>query len=173
MNPRTLVLTVLLLGSCALTEQNAAIDDVRNNQSDQSPSTSGAADSTRPITDLAQARSRWKESGLSSYKFTQQRSCFCRREYTRAIAVVVQNDSIAAATYEDSGLPVSKGVRKTVRSIDGWLDYIATRQLNDPYEFEALFHPKHGYPIRYSVDQREGVADDTEEVIFSAFNALP
>ena len=173
MNPRYLVLAVLLLGGCALTEQNAAIDDSQNSPGDQSPSSSEATDPTLPITDLAQARSRWKESGLSSYKFTRQRHCFCRREYTRPLAVVVKDGSIISATYEDSGLPVSKGVRKTVRTIGGWLDYIATRKLNNPYEFEATFDPQHGYPIRYSVDQREGVADDTERVMFRSFSALP
>ena len=170
MNAWYAILVALLLGSCALTKPEA---EAPNDQSAQADNPSQAADSTRPVTTIAQARVLWKQSQIKSYNFSQQRHCFCRREYTRPIAVVVKDGSIISATYEDSGLPVSNGVRKTVRTIGDWLDYIATRQLNDPYEFEAIFHPQHGYPIRYNVDQREGVADDTEEVMFRSFSALP
>ena len=50
----------------------------------------GCGDSVGPLTELARAEMRWRQSGVHTYSLALTRSCFCGQEATGLVTVSVR-----------------------------------------------------------------------------------
>jgi hypothetical protein len=98
----------------------------------------------------------WRSKAPPAYTFIHERGCYCPRDYTAPVRVVVENGQVTSARFADGADAPSERV-VTIddlhRDIDRWLD-------RQPAHFEAEFDETWGYPRSAQVDESRSIADD-------------
>jgi len=108
-----------------------------------------------PLSEHEQARQRWQQQSLSSYRFQVRQQCYCPPEALKPVAVTVINGQT------DSALPLANpDINKT---IDQWFAFIADKQLNHWHRVDVRYHPTLGYPLHIQLDYSPRMADDEQQ----------
>ena len=120
--------------------------------------------------DLALARERWAESGIRSYDYVVQRSCFCAPAFVRPITVSVTNGVVTREVFADTGEPVTNSVLDfgTVESLFAVVDTAVARHVD---RIDASYDPVSGVPVSISIDPSFQTADEEVSYVVSVFRA--
>lgn len=117
------------------------------------------------------AKAQWQDQGISNYRFTVERQCFCQHDYTRAVRIVVDNGKIVEARFADDAEVVPAGIRAELRTMAQWLTYIETLEAKKPHRLQVQLDAETGHLIKLEVDHHPRIADDELTVIISDFSA--
>lgn len=119
---------------------------------------------------LNEARDRWKSQGFTDYQITVDRSCFCVREATGEVYMVVRNAAVAYRTYVSTGQPVAAQWAELFPDIPG-LFRVIEDAIHDADDLVVRYHPRLGYPESISIDFVVNAIDD--EVAYTTVGFQP
>ncbi len=109
---------------------------------------------------LAEARTRWQETGITSYRATIDVRCFC--DVQGPISVVVTDGFVSEVSVEASQwFPLR--VEEVFDSIE---EHIGGDHV------ELAFHPEHGYPVTAILDPIANGSDDEIEYAITALSPI-
>jgi hypothetical protein len=112
---------------------------------------------------LEQARAQWRSQGLSDYRFTFRRICFCAPSATEPAEVTVRGGVIVSVRSVADGSPVDPQFYFTIEGLFGLLsDAIDAGAA----QVRADYDPGRGHPTSGYIDRNEMIAD--EELGFTA-----
>jgi hypothetical protein len=118
---------------------------------------------------LEDAKQRWDESEIVSYKYVFDQICFCFPP--GPIEIEVANCTIDSAAFLTEGFEDDDATDRasTIEQLFAGLEQsLASCPDNGPDSYQASFHPDLGYPLNVNID-REFAAQD-EEIIYSVRN---
>jgi hypothetical protein len=121
--------------------------------------------------DLAYHRQLWEAQGITSYRFSYRRACFCSDINMLEIDVV--HGVVAAARYADGGAPVGDIYQATLPTVGTLFDIVEAALDSRADALRVTYHPALGYPTEISVDYRFVVADDEFGYTVSSLVLLP
>ncbi|RMH19368.1 MAG: hypothetical protein D6701_05130 [Gemmatimonadetes bacterium] len=107
---------------------------------------------------LAEARERWRATGLDTYGFTMRRSCFCPPPHR--VSLIVREGRLSHVADLETGEGVPPESMAFYRDVEGLFDMVAQAVERDAARLEVTFDPQMGYPSSVSIDFRFEVADD-------------
>ena len=132
----------------------------------------GCADVLGPEQEeLAEARDRWAETRVDSYRFDFQRICFCPPDFVRPVRIEVLAGTVTSAVYVDTGEPIS-GLLSSVPTIEDLFDEIQDAMDRDPFLLMADYHVDIGYSTSVSIDFNEQTIDEEMAFSVSSFQLL-
>ena len=132
----------------------------------------GCADALGPEQEeLAEARDRWAETRVDSYRFDFQRICFCPPDFVRPVRIEVLAGTVTSAVYVDTGEPIS-GLLSSVPTIEDLFDEIQDAMDRDPFSLMADCHVDIGYSTSVSIDFNEQTIDEEMAFSVSSFQLL-
>jgi hypothetical protein len=116
---------------------------------------------TRSLVELAQARARWADAGLTSYSLVQRRICFCPPPHEWRMVVVngqpafidqVLDPDVANRAMEQTALSQSMSVEQ----LFDWIE----QQIEGAGTIDVLYDESLGYPAQIDADPVLGAVDD-------------
>ncbi len=122
-------------------------------------------------TELDAARARWQSAGLTSYRYTIARSCFCAAEVTRAVTVVVRAGAVASRTYVDTGAEVAPSLASSFPTVDGLFAELEEAVSRRPTVMTAAYDTVDGHLLLVFIDFVANVADDEISLTLTEFAA--
>lgn len=126
----------------------------------------GASRSNSRLLDaVADAKRRWEEMGLSSYRVKTRLSCFCPRRPSFDVAVAVSDGEVITALGNDGSgsyvIPIEPELFRDWYTVAGMFERIE-RSLPTVDELQAEFDPDRGYPTKLAFDYTLASADEGE-----------
>ncbi|MEP6729142.1 MAG: DUF6174 domain-containing protein [bacterium] len=125
---------------------------------------------TQAISDLTVARQRWQAGRPVAYDYTLNISCFCGTEITRAVIIVVRNNTVESRTYADNGQAVAATFNSSFPTMDGFFDVLVSATARNPYRMDAAYDPVLGYPTHANIDFERDTADEEMFYQISSFH---
>jgi hypothetical protein len=112
--------------------------------------------------DLASARQRWLAAGITHYRFTEQRACFCIatqpvRIEVRRKASPPHHESITSILFENGGQPPLESVQ-LFHTVDQLFALVQSSIDND-VEILVSYHPTYGYPTSVDIEPSQHPVD--------------
>lgn len=135
MNPRSGLLTLLLLAGCSTSPDGQADD---------------------PQGQLA----LWTASRPAEYSYTHSRGCFCPRTYTGPFLVEARGDAVTRVRRVEGEDTVEVTENLQSHSILSIFESVKTHLEKDNYQERVEYHPTYGHPVEAYFDGSAGVADD-------------
>jgi hypothetical protein len=126
----------------------------------------GVTESSRQREQLADARQKWKSSGIVGYSYRFQWSCFCSPEYVAPVIITVRDGVIDSVRYADSSRPLDRSRYADYRTVEKLFDYIQDALDNGAFSVSVVYDAELGYPRNGQIDRAENAMDDE-----SAFRA--
>lgn len=154
-------LAAALLAACLTTA--AACSDASGPRAGEQVDDSFAPLAAASQAKLLAARQRWEAAGITHYRFTEQRTCFCsstrpvRLEVQRK-AAVPHHEAVVSLGYDDAGASVRVESPELYPTVDGLFDLIASSLEND-VELLVSYHPEYGYPTKVDVEPSQHPVD--------------
>jgi hypothetical protein len=116
---------------------------------------------TRQLVELAQARARWADGGLTSYAVTQRRICFCPPPFEWTVVVENGQPSFVSAVLDPSvpdrtGELLALGLSMSVEDLFDWIE----SQIRGGGEIDVTYDADLGYPVHVAADPVPGAVDD-------------
>ncbi len=124
-----------------------------------------------PQSELGAHRRKWSARGISSYRYTVRRVCFCPPPLTRAVTVTVREGAVRGAMYADDGTPVSAEDLHHFATVDQLFRVVQEALDRDAEELAVTYDPVYGYPRTIRIDFRKATADD--EQFYTASDLQP
>jgi hypothetical protein len=115
------------------------------------------------------ALSYWQQAGLTSYRYTLRRVCFCLPE--GPMQITVQGGVVSSIVDTISGLPVNPSWLGHLGTIDSLLA-LAAQAERTAAVMSAHYDPTWGYPTDLYIDWLAAVADDEISYQITAFVAI-
>jgi hypothetical protein len=112
-----------------------------------------------PADQLEQARARWQQAGIASYRYTITRTCECTPEMTGPVTVEVRSGQVASQRYE-TGSAVDPQYADLFAPVPGLFDLIERAILLPAASVSVRYHQTLGYPESIAIDEVAGVVDD-------------
>jgi hypothetical protein len=136
-----------------------------------SPSASASAAIDGEIDTLDEARAVWASSGISNYRYTITRQCFCMEEYIGPFTVQVQN-GVSTATRTSDGSAVDTIILELLPlSAEELLAFVEERQ--EQASFRVTYDQATGLPLSVWSDPIPQAADDELGIEVRDFAATP
>ena len=111
---------------------------------------------------LASARQRWLAAGITRYRFTERRICFC--VLTQPVRIEVQrkaspphHESISSILFEDGGQLPLESVQY-FHTVDQLFALVQSSIDND-VEILVSYHPTYGYPTSVDIEPSQHPVD--------------
>lgn len=117
---------------------------------------------------LAQARGQWQSQGLSDYRFTFRRICFCAPPVTDPVVVSVRRGAIVAVERVADGAPQDPAFYYT---IEGIFELLEDAIDQGAHQVRVEYDPARGYPTSAYIDRNFQIAD--EELGLTASDVQP
>jgi len=124
-----------------------------------------------PGDQLEQARARWQQSGVVSYRYTITRSCECTPEMAGPVTVEVRSGQVASRRYE-GGSAVDPQYADLFATVPGLFDLIERAIRLPAASVSVRYHGRLGYPESVAIDQVAGVVDDEVSYRVTGFTTL-
>lgn len=112
-----------------------------------------------PLLLLERNEATWSRAGITSYRYTIARSCFCIPESSGPVTVEVRSGQVVDRRYE-SGLGVSPQYSDIFTSVPGLFSLIREAVAYPAASVSVRYHPKLGYPESIAIDWVAGAVDD-------------
>ncbi len=136
-----------------------------------SPSASASATIDGEIDTLDEARIVWETSGISNYRYTISRQCFCMEEYIGPFTVQVQN-GVSTATRTSDGSEVDPLILEQLPlSAEELFAFVEERQ--EQASFRVTYDQATGLPLSVWSDPIPQAADDELGIEVRDFTATP
>jgi hypothetical protein len=129
----------------------------------------GCGDGVGPLSELARAELRWRQSAVQTYSLALTRSCFCGQGATGLVTVSVRGGVVESRIYGD-GSPVPENLYRAFPDVPGLFALIGDA-LRDGGNVTVTYHPILGTPTQAAIDFHPGAIDD--EVYYSAVVNVP
>lgn len=111
--------------------------------------------------DLREAQALWERQGVSSYRYTVRRSCFCGGpEVLGPVRVEVRGGQTVSVTHLVSGTAVRAGAFDGLDTVEDLFAAVRAALDSDPDELTARYDPVRGHPVRLYADYDVRVADE-------------
>lgn len=121
---------------------------------------------------LLKMQQLWKSQNSSNYSYNVKKQYFCSPDYTREMRVLVADNAVADAQYEDTNEQVSKKIVKQLVTIPGWFIEISKAIDNELGEVEVVYDKIQGYPENIKIDEHKRRSDDELTIIISEITKL-
>jgi len=136
-----------------------------------SPSATASATIDGEIDTLDEARAVWTTSGISNYRYTITRQCFCMETYIGPFAVQVQN-GVSIATRLSDGSEVDPIILELLPlSAEELFAFVEERQAQA--SFRVTYDQATGLPLSVWSDPIPEAADDELGIEVRDFTATP
>ena len=136
-----------------------------------SPSATASATIDGEIDTLDEARAVWTTSGISNYRYTISRQCFCMEEYIGPFTVQVQN-GVSTATRLSDGSEVDPIILELLPlSAEELFAFVEERQ--EQVSFRVTYDQATGLPLSVWSDPIPEAADDELGIEVRDFTATP
>ncbi len=136
-----------------------------------SPSATASATVDGEIDSLVEARTVWASSGISNYRYTITRQCFCMETYIGPFAVQVQN-GVSIATRLSDGSEVDPIILELLPlSAEELFAFAEERQ--EQASFRVTYDQATGLPLSVWSDPIPQAADDELGIEVRDFAATP
>lgn len=136
-----------------------------------SPSATASATIDGEIDSLAEARAVWATSGISNYRYTITRQCFCMETYSGPFTVQVQN-GVSTATRISDGSEVDPLILNQLPlSAEELFAFAEERQ--GQASFRVTYDQATGLPLSVWSDPIPQAADDELGIEVRDFTATP
>lgn len=112
-----------------------------------------------PLLLLEQNEATWSRAGITSYRYTITRSCYCLVESSGPVVVEVRSGQVVDRRY-GSGLAVSPQYSDIFTSIPGLFGLIRDAATHPAASVSVRYHPELGYPESIAIDWVAGAVDD-------------
>ena len=114
--------------------------------------------------ELEEAREKWEDQGIDSYRITVRESCFCPIELGGPFVVTVVRGQVASVVYTGEGTDVVP-VARIPLTVDMLFDTVEQAE-RDAAEVRVEYDPTYGFPATIFVDRIQNAVDD--EVYYEA-----
>ena len=114
---------------------------------------------------------RWTASGVVSYQYRFERSCFCAPDDTRPVLIRVDADSIVSIQDALTGEVLDQSVFDRYPTVGGLFEIILDAIELQAQQLEVRYHEQFGYPTRIVIDYRAQISD--EELFIEARELEP
>ncbi len=135
------------------------------------PSATASATIDGEIDTLDEARTVWASSGISSYRYTISRQCFCMEEYIGPFTVQVQNGVSTATRLSDRSEVDPIILELLPLSAEELFDFVEERQAQA--SFRVTYDQATGLPLSVWSDPIPEAADDELGIEVRDFTATP
>lgn len=112
-----------------------------------------------PLLLLERNEATWSRAGITSYRYTITRSCYCLAESSGPVTVEVRGGQVVDRRYE-SGLGVSPQYSDIFTSVPGLFSLIREAVAYPATSVTVRYHPQLGYPESIAIDWVAGAVDD-------------
>jgi len=129
-----------------------------------SPSATASATVDGEIDSLVEARTVWASSGISNYRYTITRQCFCMETYIGPFAVQVQN-GVSIATRLSDGSEVDPIILELLP--------LSAEERQAQASFRVTYDQATGLPLSVWSDPIPQAADDELGIEVRDFTATP
>ena len=129
-----------------------------------SPSATASATVDGEIDSLVEARTVWASSGISNYRYTITRQCFCMEEYIGPFTVQVQN-GVSIATRLSDGSEVDPIILELLP--------LSAEERQAQASFRVTYDQATGLPLSVWSDPIPQAADDELGIEVRDFTATP
>ncbi len=114
-----------------------------------------------PVQDtLNKHLSMWKNVNIRDYSYEFQRSCFCLREYTKAVLIQVKNGIVTDAKFKDNNKPLPSSLKGNRQTIDNLFETIQDAIDRKADSIEVRYNEQYGFPTSIAVDYDQRMADE-------------
>jgi len=124
-----------------------------------------------PLLLLERNEATWSRAGVTSYRYTIARSCFCVPESSGPVTVEVRSGQVVDRRYE-SGLGVSPQYSDIFTSVPGLFGLIREAAAYPAASVTVRYHPQLGYPESIAIDWVAGAVDDEVSYRISALTLI-
>jgi hypothetical protein len=125
---------------------------------------------SRAKSDFARSRALWTSARPATYDYTITVSCFCGREITRAVVVVVQGATVVSRTYVDDGTPVPAASISLFSTIEGVFDIIGNAVDHNYAHVGVTYDTALAYPTTIALDESTAIVDDERVYTLTNFH---
>jgi len=137
-------------------------------------STPPQAEDTPPdrVSAYKQALGNWQNNHITRYQLTYKNLCFCDRDLTRPIQVVVSNGTAISGIFTDDNKPLTPSLLKDTLTINQAFQLINRAIKLNAYKLDVQYNKIYGYPAKLFVDIDKRLADDTQDIEILDFKIL-
>lgn len=121
---------------------------------------------------LREAMELWQQSGVTSYRYTFTRRCFCPRERTGPVRIEVRNGQPVSVTPTEGVTTITRSAFDAYDTVEELFAAIAAASERRPFLMAARYDENLGYPVEMGVDYRPNVADDEDGFLVSGFERI-
>ena len=114
--------------------------------------------------ELEDAREKWRDQGIDSYRITVRESCFCPIELGGPFVVTVVRGRITSVVYTGEGTDVVPHERIPL-TVDELFATVQEAE-REAAKVEAEYDPTYGFPATIVIDRIRNAVDD--EVYYEA-----
>ena len=117
---------------------------------------------------LEDNKQKWLEAGLTHYRYTLERSCFCTEEARRPVDNTFDNGELTSVFHDGSKGEVPDSNQLNVKDMFKLIDEALSRGADD---IQVEYDSRLGYPTSIYIDYDQGLAD--EELSLTVRNLHP
>ena len=170
-----ITLLLVLLAACgsptASPSPSASASASPEPSAEGSPTPAPSSSPAGEIDSLAEARAVWTSSGISSYRYTITRQCFCVETYVGPFTVRVR-DGVSAVTRTSDGSEVDPLILELLPlSAEELFAFVEERQAQA--SFRVTYDQAIGLPLSVWSDPIPEAADDELGIEVRDFTATP
>ena len=114
---------------------------------------------------------QWQKADIHNYSYVFQRSCFCMRDYTKAVLITVDNDVVVDAKFADSKGNLPDQLKINRQPISYLFDKIQDAIDRKAHSINVKYNEQFGYPTSISIDYDQQIADEELYLRASDFKA--
>ena len=167
----TIALLTLAVAACGSHTSSPTPSFTASPTASPSPSTTASATINGEIDTLDEARTVWANSGISSYRYTITRQCFCMETYIGPFTVRVR-DGVPAVTRTSDGSEVDSIILELLPlSAEELFAFVEERQ--EQASFRVTYDQATGLPLSVWSDPIPEAADDELGIEVRDFTATP
>ena len=118
-------------------------------------------------------QAKWKNSGITHYRFDLFIGCFCAFRDKMPLHIEVQDGEVVSMTYTDgTPAPTDDQFFNSFATLDRIFLDLTTGTASKADEVKVEYDPTYGYPTTVNVDQIKAAMDDEYALTVSNFEVM-
>ena len=119
--------------------------------------------------ELDKNRRKWRDAGITSYTFREDRSCFCGL-FGPANITVVDGQIVAVRLFFPDTVDVEPGQFNQFETVEGLFDTVSDALEQKAHQLEVTYDELLGFPSQIAIDYIEHAIDDEITLTASAMS---
>jgi hypothetical protein len=124
------------------------------------------------LQDVQQHQQQWQSSGIRSYRYQLQMSCFCAPPLVQPVMIEVRSGTAIAITDAKTGAPVDQELFARFNTIDKLFFAIRDVAQHSTDDIDVTYDPALDYPTEIRIDELRHTIDDEMAYTISRFEAI-